>query len=280
MKRNQRGTEGNPLWPTTTVIQSRVPMFLPTKVVPAPKGKRPMIVEAYHETPWGSVTISGPVLTQVHRNILDLVFSRFNASALSDESGQTRITVDPYRLQKALGVTPTSHTWLLRKLNELAEVKLVIVDFRRRRTTVCRVLDAVTFEHPHTKNERPARARLALRQTYFLRFSPEFMHLYREDIRVKYLPLVGAILQLRHAINQALVRFCLTHSNVNCWALDHVLVWLGASRAGMSRRSVRRIKQHVRAEAATLRAAFGIRVENDRVSYTQHDVVYVEDPAK
>ena len=43
---------------------------------------------------------------------------------------------------------------------------------------------------------------------------------------------------------------------------------------------MRRLKARLQEEAVTLREVFGIRIENDTVSYRQHKAVYVEDPSK
>jgi hypothetical protein len=252
----------------TTVIQSRVPLFLPLLRLPA----RLRGADIEIETSWGRIKIKKCRLTQVHRDLLDAIFiSTREPTWLTD--GALLLVFDLRDVQRLIG-TSHNHTWVIELLDDMIRT-VVVIDDKRRRWVPHKGL---VREHSYTRDSAPRRPGQKQARLYAVTLAPEFARLWREDLLVFAPSLVPRVLMLRHAVCRALARMILTHREASV-GLDDALRHVAALRDGMSERGARRVKAKVLSEAEAL-AALGIRIGGDRiVRYHQAKGVWFKAPS-
>ena len=70
---NHKYKEPGTKFPTSTVHQMRIPLFVPVEQV----RNRDGIKKWFYESQFGSVTVKNCRLTQTHRDIIDAIFSNY-----------------------------------------------------------------------------------------------------------------------------------------------------------------------------------------------------------
>lgn len=265
-----RGPKKPEIFAHTTVIQSRLPLFLPVLRL-APRMRDADIVI---ENPWGRIKIKKCRLTQIHRDLLDAIFASTRKPVWL-EDGALELVFELRDVQRLLG-TAHNHTWVTELLDDMLRTVVVIDENNNQRWTTHKGLIS---QHRYTRNPvpRPPGAPPPPSRPYAVTLSPEFARLWREDLLVHAPTLVPRVLALHHAVNRALVRMILTHRQAS-FALDDALRHIAAIRDGMSERVVRRIRVKVLSEADTL-SGFGIQITaGGTIRYRQIAGVWFKKP--
>lgn len=237
----------------TTVIQSRLPLFLPVLRL-APRARGADIVV---ENPWGSIKIKKCRLTQVHRDLLDAIFTSTKPPVWLDDGAMVLI-FDLRDVQRLLK-TSHNHTWIRALLDDMLRTVVEIDDSRHRWI----IHQGLLREHRYTREPAPRRRGQKTGALYAVTLSPGFARLWREDLLVHSPRLVPRVLALRHAASRALARMILTHREASL-TLDDALRHIGAIQDGLAARVARRTRAKVLSEAAAL-ATFGIQIGADGV---------------
>ncbi|MHB1934913.1 MAG: hypothetical protein ACYCR5_11145 [Leptospirillum sp.] len=262
---------------TTTVHQCRGGLFLPFK-----KNSRHFQgIDKPFENQWGRVTLKKCRLTQTHQNILDsIIVNAHGTRKLPD--GRIAFLYSPAKVLRYMGITPKHHSWLYDKLSDLltTEVEIETITFRASGT--------ILYEKAESKVPIPGRYLPSGKRDgqriephyQLVVFHPFFSLLFNLDVALHYRECLPEILQLEHAVTQAVVRFCLSHDTVNM-ALNDVLSALDAIRPGLTDRAVRKITRQVRDESEALRRGFGIEIRQmedgrEGVFYKKHPKVRFE----
>lgn len=250
----------------TTVMQSRVPIFLPvSQVSPAKKQEK----NSSTTTSWGEVVTKGVKLTQVHRNLLDCVMAyHFRVHKYPD--GCVGFLISLRQLQKNMGINPTNHQWLVEKLDQLMETIVVV------KTSNITLHTHIVRKHCYSQQVPMAGhgPKGGQNMYYGIVFEAEWMRIFEEDIKIYSADLVTKIIALHDPLLQAFVRFCLTHRQLNMSLCD-VLTAIGGS-SGV--RQVRRYCQKLANSAADLQDKFGISIKDNIVFYRQHKDVWIDIP--
>ncbi|MGO9612364.1 MAG: hypothetical protein ACLPX5_04965 [Dissulfurispiraceae bacterium] len=255
-------------YPVTTVTQGRVPIFLPVK-----QTDQKLDLEVTNI--WGKCVIRGCRLTQVHRNILDCIFT-YHRHFYKEGDGAVAFLVNPYQLLQKLGVSPTNHTWLAKKLDELHNT-IVITE-----TSKWKIHSGIVRKHAYSKivdNRRAATRTKFGNKLYFIVFEAEYMQFFSNDMNVHSQRLTSLILSLRHAVTQAFVRFCLTHRELNM-KIDKVLQSIHSFQPTMTENAKNKIRRKIESEAGKLESDFAIKIKNGIVYYGQHRDVWFQNPTK
>ncbi len=257
---------------TTTVHQCRGGLFLPVKGF----SRHFSGIDKPFENQWGRITLKKCRLTQTHQNILEsIIVSAEQVRKLSD--GRIAFLYSPARILRFMGVSSKNHAWLYDKLSDLltTEIEIEAATFRASGT--------ILFEKAESKVAIPGRslpsgkgdgARIEPRYQLVV-FHPFFSRLFDVDVALHYQRLLPDILELKHSVTQAVVRFCLSHDVLNM-ALDDVLAALGAISHVTPERTRRRIVKHIRDEAETLKKNFGIDIR--KMEDGQHGIFYRKHP--
>ena len=235
----------------TTVTQARSAAFAPTL---RPTASKATVVI---ETRWAKATISRVQLTQVHRDILDVLFSHFEPHYRDD--GSCAFTFHPHAVLKYLHETGNNIAWLRAKFDDLEGVGLEI------QWPKYAVRTSIVRKHAWTADHTQ----------YAVVLESEYMQFFARDLRVHSEALTDKILNLRHAVTKAVVRFVLTHRAWNNRTIVETLGHVGYVGGDRNRRIA---AAKVVGEAAILESDFGIMVRDGRISYRQHDRVWFESP--
>ena len=264
---------------TTTVHQCRGGLFLPVKEF----SRHFSGIDKPFENQWGRITLKKCRLTQTHQNILEsIIVSAEQVRKLPD--GRIAFLYSPARILRFMGVSSKNHAWLYDKLSDLLTTEIEI------EAATFRVSGTILFEKAESKVSIPGRslpsgkgdgARIEPRYQLIV-FHPFFSRLFDVDVALHYQMLLPEILELEHAVTQAVVRFCLSHDALNM-ALDDVLTALGAITPVTHERTHRRIVKHIRDETETLKNNFGIDIRKmedgqNGIFYRKHSKVWFESP--
>jgi hypothetical protein len=225
------------------------------------------------EGPWGKVTIKGR-LSQTHRGIMDGIFAHAIASKRTAE-GTFVVVVNPYQVMRAAGIKHPKRSWF----------KVILLDMRRAEVTI----EETGKQWPHVAGiisefiEHDVccdlHGAMEGRDGRFMKitFSSAWMRIFDATLAVRYASLLPAISALRSGASQALVRHVITHRT--CYgSLEKILTTILALREGMSRRQMYEVLATVRGDAVAMRRDFGIEINGDSLSYSQHAQVKFSSP--
>lgn len=256
---------------TSTVTQSRVPVFLPRE--------RPLkagfgsdtdeTVDIVVGTEWGVAMLPACPLDQRHRDLLDVLMTHHNDSFEHDD-GALSLMCSLYTLQKHLGIKPVHHHRIIQHLEDMASTSIVLRNHRSSWTAHYKMVDY----HAYIDDE----AEKFKKKRYHIRLSPGFMALYQHDLKVHYPALLPKILAIKNPVARALARHCVTHRDYKRTLVD-ALKEIGAIDDYTPARTIRHQKQAVKTQADLL-AVVGIEVDDKRVAYAQHESVWFESNEK
>lgn len=256
-------------FPTTTVSQSRLPIFLPVKRVASQKKS----VNIEISNSWGKCTIRKCKLTQIHRNIIETIFSQHKQLYI-DNKGETSFLINPYEIQKFLGKKPDNR-WFSQKLDELRETTIVL------HSDNLNIHTGIIHSHKYLTNDdyRDSNStKFGQENLYMVTFSSEFMKIFSFDLNVYYNKILGELVLIKSSLTQAVIRFFLTHTSINI-KLDNLLSTIYAIRPDMSKRAIDYVFSDIQDNIETLKN-FGITIRDGVVYYKQHDHVYFKNPDK
>lgn len=249
---------------TAPVLASRCPVFSPS----IRQGKTDWKVT----TKWGSASVVGNI-TQTHRGILDAIFANAIDTKMTN-TGAVEILFDPYTIAKATH-SSRDYKWLADRRDsifrdmQVASVEIIEDDG-------CRHVGGIISEWRESKRRvaMPGGAFAGDRALMAVTISAAWMKLYSSTLTVGYRDLIPAISSLNSGVLQALVRFCLTHREINM-CLDEVLMHIGAIDTNTHERTRQRIvKTVLDADLSN----FGIQIHNGIVYYRQHNLVRFKNP--
>ena len=258
--------------PITTVTQCRVPIFWPTNKPPRSKKAGDFIIK----NQWGQAVIKNCKLTQVHRNLLDVIFT-YHHGLCHNKDGCVSFLIDLYEIQNLLQVEATNHSWVFRKLEELRKTAFIT------ETKKWVITGGIVRKHKYSEIDAGHTPdKFGPNKLYYVMFEAEFMKFFNLDMHMTYFPMVEKIINLKHPVSQALVRFCLSHTRLNM-DLETILTNLGVFRPELDRPRKVRILQQLFLESEVLIKEFGIYInpmKNKRlgVFYTKHKEVWLELP--
>lgn len=249
----------------STRLQSRTAMFLPVKQLS--KNFSSTDIEVTNR--YGKITLRDCKLTQVHRNIIDVIFSNYEAIKLDD--GSVAFTFSKYDVLKELGYSYRNNTnWLESKFEEIRRVSIVLLSDDEELSVTC--YQGVIREHAETVIKSKKNQML-----YGVIFLSNFMKMFDVDMNIHSAIVTPKILKLQHAVTQALVRTCISHRSPN-HDLDELLVSIGVNRDSVTSRAYSKNLKSVLDEKDALRELFGIEIKtmkNQKMSvfYKQHEDV-------
>ena len=258
--------------PITTVTQCRVPIFWPTNKPPRAKGVHNLVIE----NSYGKATIENCKLTQVHRNLLDVILA-YHHGLYFYQDGAAGFLVDLYEVQNILQIYASNHTWVLKKLKDMMTTVFEV------ETKEWMITGAIVRKHNYSKEDAEHTPdKFGENKLYYIILEAQFMEFFKLDTNVLYFEFVEKIINLKSAICQALVRFCLSHRQLN-QDLEEVLKQIGVLRKDTHKREKSRILQEIFLESEALINEFGIQItpmKNKRLGifYTQTKGVWFTKP--
>lgn len=276
-KTSSRRTWSSPN-PTAPVIESRVPIFAPILRVSHNSPPR----SGRFETPWGWVELSGPILTQEHRTILDMAMAMAVKKQVFRETGGMGIWFDAWEVKKALGPKYSGgegHKRFIERIREMRKAELRVHSNQTGRTRESGIIDCHTYDenHPDPPGREGIKTTWRGHCLYEIQLSANFMQFFKDDLRVHYDPLVLAIAKIPDGTIRAIVLFFLTHERTCRFTIRQVLEIVGAITKGMAKSTVSGIMAKPEKFKAELET-FGILVEGETLRYERHPKVFFTNP--
>lgn len=264
--------------PTAPCIESRVPIFAPIVRVSHNSLSR----TGRYETPWGWVELSGPVLTQEHRAILDMVMAMAVKKKFFQETGGMAVWFDAWKVKKALGSKYSGgegHKRFIERIREMRRAELRVHSNRTGRTRESGIIDSHTYDESHPDNPERQGIKTTWRGhcLYEIRLSPNFMQFFKEDLRVHYNPLVPDIVSIPDGTIRAILLFFLTHSQECHFSIRKVMEIVGAVTEKTDKADISRVMAKPEKFKAVLEK-FGVFVEGETLRYERHPKVFFTNP--
>lgn len=240
-------------FPTTTVHQSRIRVFEPTR--------RPRHCQRDITTPWGTVSVTGK-LGQGHADVLEAMCHQLEDWRRT-EKGAIELLIDPYKLRKTanggkVGSGTQLDVILLDLMQAILDIEIPNRRLRVRGHIVDEIVDSKITKHSHGfgKGRKQGEERHLSKVT----LGRAFVGLVGRDLLLHYDP--KPIAALQNGVSQAIARHIATHKTdpSGGWYLDTLIDAVGAGEAG----KLRNRRRDVREDAEGLRC-LGILIEGDRV---------------
>jgi len=185
-----------------TATELRVGIFAPiTQVTASSEINKNFITNGrVHkvETKWGSVKVKGNILTQIHRDIIDAIFS---TAAYSEKTkkGNIALFFSAYKVQDFLNrKSKTNRTWLKKKLDEIKTTNIEFVD-KSGNTFDFNITDSGGYS--------------AKKDSYVIVFTEGYMNFFQNEVSVNYKNEMAKLMKVENAMIKAIVRFFFTHAN-------------------------------------------------------------------
>lgn len=246
--------------PTTTVHQSRVQIYEPTR--------RPTDHERVIATPWGTAKVTGK-LGQGHADILEAMCYQMEAWRSTD-SGGIEFLVDPYKVRKAangglLGCGTQFHVVTKDLMRAIVELDIPHRGIRVRG----HIVEEIVESKKTVKGCGFGKGRMHGEPRHLLKVTlgRAYLALVVDDLHLHYDP--TPISSLRYGISQAIARHIAMHrvEPPNGWHLEKLLAAVGAGdprKLGNRRRELKRDAEGL--------ANLGINIEVGRVTVRRRQI--------
>ncbi|TNH37079.1 hypothetical protein FDW45_01920 [Campylobacter helveticus] len=228
---------------TCSIQEIRLPIFAPIKKsTPSStiykdfvRNRRTRILK----TQWGEVSIKGSLLTQVHKDILDLIVL-FSSKMRLLEDKRLSISFSTSEILKNYGDIGHNYKWFKNILEELISAVIIIKDFNNT-AYYFHIISAMLI------NEKGDFGGIIL--------SKEYIEFYQKALAINYNKEIKNIVCIENSLIKSIVRFFLSHNEINI-TLDNLLLALGLQIQAKDR-YFRKIKQELK-QNVTLFAKFNI----------------------
>lgn len=214
--------------PVTTVHQSRLQLFQPTR--------RPKDIKKSIVTPWGTLEVKGK-LGQLHACFIESLFYHAEDRRFL-EDGRIQLLIDPYAIRLAMngdgGEYSYSGMWVIAEDVMQAILNMYI---KKSGTRICgHILESI--EESSATKENPLNSKE--RNMWRVTVAKEFSLLMLNDLALDYEP--KAISKLNYGVSQAIVRFIKTHKDQpnGGWTIDYLIEAVGAGGTSATMKNRRR----------------------------------------
>ncbi|MDQ7060956.1 MAG: hypothetical protein Q9M43_07350 [Sulfurimonas sp.] len=199
-----------------TVTELRVGIFAPITQITATSAIQKAFIEAGRvrkvETAWGSVQIKGNILTQIHRDVIDAIFSTATYSETTSK-GNIALFFSGYEVQEFLGrKSKTNNTWLKKKLDQ---IKTTNVEFTDK------------TGNTHDFNLTDSGGYSVKKDSFVIVFTEGYMNFFQKQVSVNYKNEMKKLMDVGDALIKAMIRFFFTHANGMSIELINLLDVLG-----------------------------------------------------
>lgn len=195
--------------PTTSVSQSRIPIFAPVSRIAQQKAGNKN-EDTTFKTSWGSCTIKDCRLTQTHRDIVDSILTH-HEKIFKFPTGEIAYGINSYQILKKMGYkNPGDVQWLKDKLEDMRMTSMIVHDLGLIIHT------GVILQYAYGSNRTlitgangktlPGKGDLL-----YVQFSTQFIKIFGMEMNVHYPSHVDSICQIESPLVKAVVRFFLTH---------------------------------------------------------------------
>ena len=206
---------------TSSVEELRVPIYAPVKQLPpqsaAAKDFKKNNNVRKIETKWGHVEIRNRLLTQTHKDIMDLIFT-YNKKIKRLEDGTIALYFSQSEISKAYNSPDDEKSnksknlkWFRQKLDEIADCRIQYrdnsgneIDFR------------VILKKAFSSKEN----------LYGIVLDSNYVEFYEKGLSVNYSSKIPELISVESPLVKSIIRFFFTHKAINL-SLENILVTVG-----------------------------------------------------
>jgi len=208
---------------TSSVEELRVPIYAPVKQLPpqssAAKDFKKNNNVRVIKTKWGHVEIRNRLLTQTHKDIMDLIFT-YNKKIKKLEDGSIAIYFSQSEISKEYSVSYQNNSgvaksknlkWFRQKLDEIADCRIQYkdnhgneIDFR------------IILKKAFSSNEN----------LYGIILDSNYIEFYEKGLSVNYSSKISDLIAVDSPLVKSIIRFFFTHKAINL-SLENVLITVG-----------------------------------------------------
>ena len=208
---------------TSSVEELRVPIYAPVKQLPpqssAAKDFKKNNNVRVIKTKWGHVEIRNRLLTQTHKDIMDLIFT-YNKKIKKLEDGSIAIYFSQSEISKEYSVSYQNNSgvaksknlkWFRQKLDEIADCRIQYkdnhgneIDFR------------IILKKAFSSNEN----------LYGIILDSNYIEFYEKGLSVNYSSKISDLIAVDSPLVKSIIRFFFTHKAINL-SLENILVTVG-----------------------------------------------------
>ncbi|MDQ7021665.1 MAG: hypothetical protein Q9M91_07675 [Candidatus Dojkabacteria bacterium] len=207
---------------SSSVEELRVPIYAPVKQLPpqstaAKEFKKNNNVRII-ETKWGHVEIRNRLLTQTHKDIMDLIFT-YNKKIKRLEDGTIALYFSQSEISKFYSSVDEkidnkkskNLKWFRQKLDEIADCRIQYRDNNGNEIDF-RVILKKAFS--------------ASENLYGIVLDPNYVEFYEKGLSVNYSSKIPALISVESPLVKSIIRFFFTHKAINL-SLENILITIG-----------------------------------------------------
>lgn len=237
---------------TCSIQEIRLPIFAPLKKVNPKstiyndfvKNKRTREVV----TTWGRVKIKGYLLTQVHKDLLDLIILNADRKQWTADD-RLLIEFSSYKVLKNYGDKGANYKWFRAMLDDIMG-SVIYLETNNKKGYAFHIISAMHYDDN--------------KEFIGILLSKEYLEFYKENFAINYNSEIIHIISIENSILKAIVRFFLSHNNLNI-KLDDLLGAIGI-KTDKKDRFYRHIKQTLKDSGEMLKK-FNIDYKNNTFYY-------------
>ncbi len=255
---------------TSSVEELRVPIYAPVKQLPpqsvAAKNFKKNNNVRIIETKWGHVEIRNRLLTQTHKDIMDLIFT-YHKKRKRLEDGTIALYFSQSEISKFYNSEENENKsknlrWFRQKLDEISDCRIQYkdnngneIDFR------------IILKKAFSSKEN----------LYGIVLDPNYVEFYENGLSVNYSSKIPDLISVDSPLVKSIVRFFFTHKAINL-SLENVLMTVGFPFPA-SARTLQNAKKTLREHINTFKQ-FNIEYnpEKEIFYYRGTDDVYINMP--
>ncbi|MHB1680715.1 MAG: hypothetical protein ACYCTB_09475 [bacterium] len=211
-----------------------------------------------------SVEIRNRLLTQIHRDVVDILIDLRRAKAAKKKNNNFTlvITFSKYEILKRLGykkLGKQSYKWLDKTLEELTDVKFT-VSIKAEGWTTAGMLEKVQYSKKQKKY-------MAVFTTDFIRYIDKF-----DNIFVNYSYFLDDIIKIKSPETKAFIRYVISNEFKRD-KFKNILNELGINIISVGLRQYQKIKKEIKSYTDILNK-IGIKInDDDNVLYAKHQKI-------
>jgi hypothetical protein len=192
------------------------------------------------QTSWGRVLVTGNILTQVHRDLIDCIIASADKTEEMKDGGVAVYFNESNALRKYGNKSTSNHTWLRSKIREIRNTSIEIED-KKAKYYAFQIIEEDG----------------AIKETgeFKIVFSAKYRQYIESQLTIGYLNELDKLLTIDSALLKAIIRFFWTHKDAWRMGIDDLLITVGYPTD--SAQAIRAAKREIEANIDRL-SEFGI----------------------
>lgn len=199
---------------TSTVDELRVPIFAPVVQIAKNSGTYKEFVQNKNvrkiKTKWGEVEIRNRLLTQIHKDLLDLIFS-YSRETRKLENGKIVVFFSQTEIMKRYGDSGKNLRWFREKLSEIRDAVILYRDNKGNEFDF-NIISNKAFNFDI--------------DMFGIILDDAYVKFYENGLSINYKTCLPALLKVESPLLRSIIRFFFTHNSLSL-SIDDLLHTVG-----------------------------------------------------